>query len=237
MPVADPEHPSRDALSSAISTAMARIKREFYGKGPERARTYLFDRYVFTMLDDVLTAVEDALKAGGRTALVRRLRLTFEDLMTDEFTGAVARLTGVPVVGYHSQVVFDPDVAMETFVLERALEERGPRGDGRLRTAVAEAMVRLAREQWGKGPVRAQAFLADEFVFCVLEEPLTTVERTLVSRGESGVVRHVRVEYEDMKAGDAAAAVAEITGRRVLACHNQVVFDPDVLFKVFVLDG
>ena len=33
-----------------------------------------------------------------------------------------------------------------------------------------------------------------------------------------------------------AAEVEQLTGRRVLACHNQIVFDPDVLFEIFVLE-
>jgi hypothetical protein len=36
----------RDIPSSALSNAMARITREFYGKGPARTRTYLCDRFV-----------------------------------------------------------------------------------------------------------------------------------------------------------------------------------------------
>jgi uncharacterized protein YbcI len=269
-----PRHLSHDSLPRAISNAMARIKREFYGKGPARARTYVFDRFVFAMLEDVLTTAETALKEGGRQALVRRQRLAFEDLMTATFTGEVERLTGRRVVAYHSQIVFDPDMAIEMFVLDQpvaasdpagrgsvttarladpgsigdadalpgaagaepAVRSDAPSGDGPLRAAIANAMVHLTHEFWGKGPVRAKTYLQDSFVFCVLEEPLTTVERTLVAGGEPGLVRHVRMEFQEMKADVFAAEVAGLTGRRVLACHNQIVFDPDILFQIFVLE-
>ena len=49
---------SQSSLRNGISNAMARIKREFYGKGPSRTRTFICDRIIFSILDDVLTPVE-----------------------------------------------------------------------------------------------------------------------------------------------------------------------------------
>jgi uncharacterized protein YbcI len=258
---------SRTSLRNAISNTMARIKREFYGKGPSRTRTYVYDRIIFSVLDDVLTPVEISLKEGGRKALVRRTRLTFEDIMTKTFTGQIERLTGARVIAYHSQIVFDPDMAIEVFVLDRpapaasegdvhsarldppgevgdadrlpAGDGPGPaagRSDGRQRAALAEAMVRVVHEHWGKGPTRAQVHLDDDFVFCVLEEPLTTVERTLVGGGETDLVRELRLEFHELVREELAEHVEALTGRRVLASHCQVVFDPDILFQIFVLD-
>jgi uncharacterized protein YbcI len=251
---------------------MARIKREFYGKGPSRTRTYLHDRIIFSVLDDVLTPVELTLKAGGRSALVRRTRLTFEDIMTNAFTGQIERLTGARVLAYHSQILFDPDMAIEVFVLDRPVDGGGAasggdarlappgrvgdadrlpvsprespaaltgdteRGDGRLRAALADAMTRAVHEHWGKGPTRARTYLEDEFVFCVLEEPLTTVERTLVDGGQTDLVRELRLEFHDLVRDELAGKVQTLTGRRVLASHCQIVFDPDILFEIFVLD-
>jgi uncharacterized protein YbcI len=271
--VSTTDDPSAGSLRNAISNAMARITHEFYGKGPARTRTYIFDNLVFSVLDDVLTPVERALKQGGRDDLVRRTRLTFEDIMTRSFTGEVEKLTGTRVVAYHSLMVFDPDMAVEIFVLDRparargdadvesaALAEPGEVGDaddlpapdddrpvlaarseargqdGQLRAAIANALVRLTREYWGKGPTRAKAYLEDQFVFGVLEEPLTTVERTLIEGGETQLVRDLRLEFQELKNAEFAREVEKATGRAVLAAHSQVVFDPDVLFIIFALE-
>jgi uncharacterized protein YbcI len=223
------------AMRNAVSHAMSRIKREHYGKGPARTRTYICDTVVFSILEDVLTPVEQALTGSGRGDLVRHVRLTFEDIMADEFTGQVERLTGARVVAYHSQIVFDPDMAIEIFGLDRAVA--GPRrADGQVRAAIADAMVRLTREHWGKGPVRAKAYLEDQFVFAVLEDPLTTVERTLIDGGEQALVRRLRQEFQEVANPAFAAEVEKATGRRVLTGHAQVVFDPDIVFEVFVLE-
>ena len=121
---------SRMSLRNAISNAMARIKREFYGKGPSRTRTFVYDRIVISVLDDVLTPAELTLKQGGRGALVRRTRLAFEDIMTKTFTGQIERLTGARVLAYHSQIVFDPDMAIEVFALDRPAHHGGSRASG-----------------------------------------------------------------------------------------------------------
>jgi uncharacterized protein YbcI len=281
MAVDGPDELSRTSLRNAISNAMARIKREYYGKGPARTRTFVYGRIVISVLEDVLTPVELTLKEAGRSALVRRTRLTFEDIMTKTFTGQVEHLTGARVLAYHSQMVFDPDMAIEVFVLDRPahhggappaaadvrsadLEPPGEVGDadrlphppgegsaptppvargasgggadGRLRAAIANAMVRIVHEHWGKGPTRAKAYLEEGFVFCVLEEPLTTVERTLVGSGETDLVRELRLEFQELVNHECAAQVETLTGRRVRACHSQIVFDPDMLFEIFVLE-
>jgi uncharacterized protein YbcI len=105
-------------LQAALSNAIVRIMREFYGKGAARSRTMLFDEYVFVVLEDVLTTAEMTLRDGGAGELVQRVRLRFEDLMTATFVGEVERLTGRTVVAYHSQVILEPPSCFEIFVLD-----------------------------------------------------------------------------------------------------------------------
>jgi uncharacterized protein YbcI len=109
---------SAGELQAALSNAIVRIMREFYGKGAARSRTMLFDEYVFIILEDVLTTAEMTLRNGGAGDLVRRVRMRFEDLMTATFVGEVERLTGRTVVAYHSQVVLQPPSCFEVFVLD-----------------------------------------------------------------------------------------------------------------------
>ena len=227
-------------VRNAISNAMARIKRDYYGRGPARTRTYIYDRFVFSVLDDVLTAAEQALKDAGRVRRVRRTRLAFEAVMTRTFTGAVEERTGATVIGYHSQVAFDPDLALEIFVLDRppaAGTEPGAAraGDGQARAAVENGLVARLHEFWGKGPIRSRVFIEDQFAFCVFEGPLTTVERTLLDAGEADVVRELRIELHDAKRDAFDEVVTAATGRPVLTSVAQVVFVPDLLFLCFVL--
>ena len=112
-------------LQAALSNAIVRIMREFYGKGAARSRTTIFDEYVFVVLEDVLTTAEMTLRNGGAGELVRKVRMRFEDVMTSAFVGEVERLTGRTVVAYHSQVVLEPPSCFEIFVLDPTQEGVG----------------------------------------------------------------------------------------------------------------
>jgi uncharacterized protein YbcI len=112
-------------LQAALSNAIVRIMRDFYGKGAARSRTTIFDEYVFVVLEDVLTTAEMTLRNGGAGELVRKVRMRFEDVMTSAFVGEVERLTGRTVVAYHSQVVLEPPSCFEIFVLDPTQEGIG----------------------------------------------------------------------------------------------------------------
>jgi Na+-translocating membrane potential-generating system (MpsC) len=48
------------------------IFAECYGRGPTKAKTYMVDDYVFTVLENILTTVERTLVNNGREDLVRQ---------------------------------------------------------------------------------------------------------------------------------------------------------------------
>jgi uncharacterized protein YbcI len=112
----------RPGLRADISNAMVGLMKEFYGKGPTKAKTYINDNYVFCVLQGGLTRNEETLLAAGEEGLVRQYRLRFQEAMADATTEAIERLTSRKVLGYHSQIVFDPEHAFEIFVLDGSPE-------------------------------------------------------------------------------------------------------------------
>jgi uncharacterized protein YbcI len=106
------------SLRAAIANAMVGLKKQHYGRGPEGAKAFIEDDYVFVVLEGGLTRNEETLLAAGREDLVRQYRLTFQEVVGPTATGAIEELTGRRVIGYHSQIVFDPARAFEIFVLE-----------------------------------------------------------------------------------------------------------------------
>ena len=105
------------SLRAALANAMVGLKKEFYGRGPEAAKAYVEDDYIFVVLEGGLTRNEETLLAAGREDLVRQYRLAFQEAVEATATGAVEELTGRQVIGYHSQIVFHPARAFEIFVL------------------------------------------------------------------------------------------------------------------------
>jgi uncharacterized protein YbcI len=110
--------PASQSVRSEISNAMVGLKKEFYGRGPTKAKTYLNDNYVFCVMEGGLTRNEETLVGRGHEDLVRNYRLRFQEAMEDSTVEAVQRITGRKVIGYHSQIVFKPERAFEIFVLD-----------------------------------------------------------------------------------------------------------------------
>jgi uncharacterized protein YbcI len=113
------------SVRAEISNAMVGLKREFYGKGPTKAKTFLNDNYVFCVMEGGLTRNEETMIERGHEDLVRSYRLRFQEAMEDPTVEAVQRITGHTVIGYHSQIVFNPERAFEIFVLDRPVDGSG----------------------------------------------------------------------------------------------------------------
>jgi uncharacterized protein YbcI len=102
-----------------ITNGIVRLFSEYYGRGPTRAKSYMLeDRYVVTVLRDTMTTVERTLAENGEAELVRRVRLTFQEAMADSFKGVVEKALDRRVAAYHSQILIEPDVGIEFFLLE-----------------------------------------------------------------------------------------------------------------------
>jgi len=113
------------SVRAEISNAMVGLLKDFYGKGPTKAKTFLNDNYVFCVMEGGLTRNEETLLERGHEDLVRTYRLRFQEAMEGPTVEAIQRVTGRSVIGYHSQIVFNPERAFEIFVLDRPVEESG----------------------------------------------------------------------------------------------------------------
>src|SRR4051794_38596108 len=108
----------RGELLKKNSNAMGWIKKNLYGKGPTKAKTFINDTFGFVAFEGGLTKNDLTLLEAGETDMTRGYRLRFQEVVSEQATGAVEELTGRKVIGYHSQIVFDPDRAFEIFVLD-----------------------------------------------------------------------------------------------------------------------
>jgi uncharacterized protein YbcI len=111
-----------------------------------------------------------------------------------------------------------------------------PTDRGAARSAIANAIVRLHAEHYGRGPTRARAQLMEDVVIVVLEDVFTTAERTLVAAGRGDQVQATRAAFADALRDRFVAAVEAACGRRVRAFMSQTHLAPEVAVKVFVLE-
>ena len=109
-----------------MSRELVSLHKQFYGKGPVRAKTFVVDDTVLCVLEGGFTVVERTLIEVGRAPAVHDIRTSFQSAMRDQFTQVVESALGRRVRAYLSQVHTDPDVAVELFLLE---PEGGPSGE------------------------------------------------------------------------------------------------------------
>ena len=120
--------------------------------------------------------------------------------------------------------------------LVRAAGGQMPDQGGSVRSALANAMVGMKKQYYGRGPTAAKAWILDDYVFVAMEGGLTRNEETLLADGKQDVVRNYRLSFQETVGEPTMAAVEEIVGRRVLTYHSQIVFDPMRAFEIFVLE-
>ncbi len=122
--------PDGDVLT-AISNGMVQLLKEYYGRGPTRAKSYFQDDLVVCVLRGGFSRVEQTLLDGGRGSAVIQQRMEFQELMRDRFVEVIERVVGRKVIGFMSGNQQDPDLMCEVFILGPTdLLEAGPGGEG-----------------------------------------------------------------------------------------------------------
>jgi uncharacterized protein YbcI len=126
--------------------------------------------------------------------------------------------------------------AQDAEPLIEAAREASSEAGGSVRAALANAMVAMKKHHYGRGPTAAKAWILDDYVFVAMEGGLTRNEETLLADGKEDLVRSYRLSFQETMSEATMAAVAEITGRKVLTYHSQIVFDPTRAFEIFLLE-
>jgi uncharacterized protein YbcI len=112
-----PRSAARGEVLTAISDGIVALFKEFYGRGPTRAKTYYEDDLVVCLLRGGFTRVEETLRSAGRGHEVIAQRMAFQDVMRTRFESVIQGATGRPVIGFMSGNQQDPDMLCEIFVL------------------------------------------------------------------------------------------------------------------------
>jgi uncharacterized protein YbcI len=102
---------------TAISDGIVALLKEYYGRGPTRAKSYYEDDLVVCALRGGFSRVEQTLLDGGRGRAVIEQRMEFQELMRERFAEVVERATGRRVIGFMSGNQQEPDLMCEVFVL------------------------------------------------------------------------------------------------------------------------
>ena len=112
----------RDA-ERAISGAMIRFEKEFMGRGPLNARTFIVEDLVLVRLTDVLTPAEHKL-ASERTDrgrdLIKQMRQELIERGRPLLDRAISEVLNIEVVSVHTDLSTKTGERIIVFTLEKA---------------------------------------------------------------------------------------------------------------------
>jgi uncharacterized protein YbcI len=99
-------------------------------------------------------------------------------------------------------------------------------------------MVRLHKEQFGRGPTDSRAhFAGPDTLVCVLQNALLPAEQKMVEMGSQERVRESRIAFQAATHAAFVAAVEQIVSRKVRAFASGVDPDADVVFETFFFEA
>jgi uncharacterized protein YbcI len=103
--------------------------------------------------------------------------------------------------------------------------------------AASNAMVKLHKEQFGRGPTKARShFAGPDTVVCVLSDLLLPAERKLVEMGNQERVIDSRTSFQYATRPEFVAAIEQIVQRKVTAFASGIDPDNNVAFETFTLE-
>jgi len=106
------------SINARLSNMVVGLMSSYTGRGPTRAWTSIDEDLICVVLRDTLTKGERSLLADGRTELVLTMRKAYQTTMRNDLVAGVEEITGRKVIAFLSDNHIDPDIAIESFVLE-----------------------------------------------------------------------------------------------------------------------
>ena len=120
--------------------------------------------------------------------------------------------------------------------MELAHEGPPERGDAAqsLLLAISNEMVRIYKEQFGRGPTKVRTdWAGPDAVLCTLRDSFTPAERNLAAMGELHRLRDTRMFFQYATEGEFTASVEGLVGRKVIAFISGVDAKTDVSAELF----
>lgn len=102
---------------------------------------------------------------------------------------------------------------------------------------ISNAMVRLYKEAYGRGPTKARAqFAGPDTLVILLEDSMTVVDRNLAAMGEHERLRESRLFFQHALEDEFRAVIERTLGRRTVAFISGIDSRHDVAIEVFTLE-
>lgn len=103
-------------------------------------------------------------------------------------------------------------------------------------SAISNEMVRVYKEQFGRGPTKTRTnWAGSDTLVVTLEETFTPAERTLQRMGKHQELRDLRLLFQYAEVAAFCEPVERLTGRKVRAFISGIDSEADLATEMFVL--
>jgi uncharacterized protein YbcI len=108
---------------ATIVGEMVRLHREYYGRGPTKARAHLTGDVLLVLLEETFTPAERTLIERGEAEGIKDIRRRFQRAMAGRFISIVEQATGRQVRSFMSDTDLSEDLSIELFLLDEQRED------------------------------------------------------------------------------------------------------------------
>ena len=111
-----------------------------------------------------------------------------------------------------------------------------PQHHQHLLSAISNEMVRLYKDQFGRGPTKVRTdWAGPDMLIVTLEETLTQAEQRLCRMGEHQRLRDLRMLFQYAERPAFCEPIERLTGRKVRAFVSGIDTEADLATELFVL--
>jgi len=116
---------TKGQAEAAITESLTSFKREFLGRGPKKARTYIMGDMILVRLQGVLSRAETQLSRDPEgVILLKKMRTKLIEGSGDKIKQIIFDCVGMPVATMHTDVSSRTGDSIFVFTMEGNLEQK-----------------------------------------------------------------------------------------------------------------
>lgn len=117
--------PTQGQVEAAVTTALTQFERDFLGRGPRDARTFVVQDMVLVRLRGILSPAEQQVgRQPGGVELIKQMRSRLVESSSEALAQLVEQATGARVVSMHTDISSRTGERVFVFNLDRNLQEQ-----------------------------------------------------------------------------------------------------------------
>ncbi|MBN2372558.1 DUF2294 domain-containing protein [bacterium] len=121
---------TKGEIEAQIGESVIKFEKEYMGRGPREAKTYIINDMILARLKGVMTPAEEQLaKSQDGAVLIKRIRVELLEGARGLLGNMISEITGCRIRSLHSDISTKTGERIIVFTLDENLEERIKSGD------------------------------------------------------------------------------------------------------------